>query len=100
MDKLYFYGGDTGVSRPLRGLYSALTSVVIAYRHGDAEKSAVEQALQAVLTELPPLDEPRALSSLIEQQLQSCCSYWEEPERFRYCWPTIRDLLKTQSAAK
>lgn len=41
MDKLYFYGGDTGVSRPLRGLYSALISIVIAYRYGEASKPAV-----------------------------------------------------------
>ncbi len=65
MDKLYFYGSDTGVSRPLRGLYSALTSIVIAYRYGDVNKPAVQQALQEMLAELLPLEEPEQFSLLL-----------------------------------
>lgn len=92
MDKFYFDGSQTGVSRELRRLYSTLTNKVYLYLDGELTDSDVRASMQLILDIQAPVPEAE-INRLIKEQLQSCALYWEDHNRYIECWPTISHLI-------
>lgn len=94
MDKNYFDGSETGMSRSLRGLYSQLTNTLFAFQSGDASKAEVMLLVKEITQ---AQTEPREGYAWMESQLYACANYWEEPMRYDVCWPLLRQVLTSEA---
>lgn len=89
MDKLYFTAPSGNAPQKIRGLLSEMTNLAFAVQDDEIPSSNLVQFVEQLKQTGHYQQRSTSFQSVLESDLLSACSYWEEQYRYDVCWPVI-----------